>query len=389
MFQVKNFRRSTLFILYIIGFFFALRSALPSYISSSFLGEISRESLVGIIYTVTSILTIIAFVFMPSILRRIGNYRTILCLGAINTLALLGLSFFENIYVLLLLFMVSYVSTTLIAFCLDIFIERYSSDVETGRIRSIYLTSINLAWLISPFISGYLLENGDFWRVFISSTAVMIPILLLIAYNLKDFQDTEYHSFNIINTLKEVSKDKNIFSIMSVNFLLQFFYSWMVIYTPIYLHNYIGLNWSEIGIVFTIMLVPFVIIQLPLGWLADLKMGEKELLNLGFVIMAVSTSVMTYITGKNLLVWGLILFATRIGASMIEIMAETYFFKKINTKNADIISAYRMMVPFAYVLGPLIATVFICFFNIKYIFLALGLIMFLGLRYGRAIEDTK
>ena len=39
----------------------------------------------------------------------------------------------------------------------------------------------------------------------------------------------------------------------------------MIIYTPIYLHEHLLLGWDQIGFIFTIMLLPFIILEFPLG----------------------------------------------------------------------------------------------------------------------------
>jgi MFS family permease len=92
-----------------------------------------------------------------------------------------------------------------------------------------------------------------------------------------------------------------------------------------------------------------------------------------------------------MILWAVILFITRIGASTIEIMCDTYFFKKVDGLNANAISFYRMSGPLAYILGPLLATVMFSFFNfeIQYLFLVLGLIMIFGLGFSLALKDTK
>lgn len=105
--------------------------------------------------------------------------------------------------------------------------------------------------------------------------------------------------------------------------------------------------------------------------------------------MAVSTATMSFINGADLWIWALILFITRIGASMVEIMSETYFFKKVNSKNIDIIGFYRAARPIAYVVSPILASIYLKFFDVKYIFLLLGILMFFGLKYSLNIRDTK
>ncbi len=89
--------------------------------------------------------------------------------------------------------------------------------------------------------------------------------------------------------------------------------------------------------------------------------------------------------------WDSILFVTRIGASIIEVMCDTYFFKKVDSLNANIISFFRMSNPIAYIVAPLFAVIMLNFFSLElqYLFLALGLIMFIGLKFSLSLEDTK
>jgi MFS family permease len=172
------------------------------------------------------------------------------------------------------------------------------------------------------------------------------------------------------------------------NIMLRFFYSWMVIYTPIYLHEHIGFSWGEIGLIFSIMLVPFVVLGSPLGKIADKYIGEKELLSLGFVIVAVSTAYLSFVDSSNFLVWALVLLVTRIGASMVDIMSETYFFKKIDGSDSNLLGFFRMTGPIAFIIGPLLATLVLPFVGIKYLFLVLGILMLWGLRYSLTLKDT-
>jgi len=126
----------------------------------------------------------------------------------------------------------------------------------------------------------------------------------------------------------------------------------MVVYTPLYLTKYVGFSWAEIGVIFTIMLLPFVIFEIPVGRLADKKYGEKEFLTVGFIIMGIFTMAIGFVTVKNFWLWAAILFATRIGASFVEITCDTYFFKKVDQGKTDVIGFYRLTRPLSYVAAP-------------------------------------
>jgi MFS family permease len=163
----------------------------------------------------------------------------------------------------------------------------------------------------------------------------------------------------------------------------------MIIYTPIYLHEYLNFHWGEIGIIFTIMLLPFVILSFPLGKLSD-KMGEKEMLLIGFFISAVATLVIPFVKEPKLLTWALILFITRIGAATIEIMSESYFFKSINEENAEAISFFRNTTPLAYLVAPMLAIpILLLVPSFEYLFFVLGSLLFYGLFVTLRLRDVK
>lgn len=377
------------FVVYILGFLFALHMTLPIYINSSFLSQFSSERFVGIIYSAGSILTILSFIVIPLILRRYGGYKILLVLIMAEFFFTLALSFFKPPLFLIFFFIASLVSIAIIGFIIDIFLENISSDKNTGKIRGGFLTVINTAWIISPLIASFILTNGDYWKIYIASAILFIPVFFITKHNLKSIKKLEYEKISILKTIKSIWNDKDIRNVFMTSFLMQFFFAWMVIYTPLYLHNQVGFNWNQIGVLFSVMLLPYILTELPLGKIADNKLGEKEIMSIGFIIMAISTGIMSFVASGNFFLWMSILFLTRIGASMVEIMSETYFFKKIDSSQIQTISAFRTAKPFAYVIGPITATALLSLIEFKFIFMILGFLMFYGLRFSLALKDTR
>jgi MFS family permease len=92
----------------------------------------------------------------------------------------------------------------------------------------------------------------------------------------------------------------------------------------------------------------------------------------------------------DLWLWAIILFGTRAGAATIEVMSESYFFKKISEENADAIAFFRNNYPLAYVIAPLLATPILLFVPyFKYIFYILGAIVLCGLFIALRLKDIK
>ncbi len=203
------------------------------------------------------------------------------------------------------------------------------------------------------------------------------------------FRDGEPLHIKIRETIRFYLTNKDVFNVFTVHTILQIFYAYMVIYIPIYLSQYIGFSWAEIGIMFTIMLLPFVFIELPVGWLADKKWGEKEMMTVGLAIMGLFTLVVSFITTKDFLLWTAILFMTRVGAAMVEATSDSYFFKKVNKNDTDTIAFYRLGGPASYIIAPLLATLSLQFLPFHNIFIILGAMVICSCYYSLALHDTK
>lgn len=380
---------SPLIAVYLLSFFFTLHVAVPVYINSSFLGILTNPKTVGIIYAAASLLAIIALSVIPRILKSMGDFRATLIFLTLEVAAFFGLATLKDPVLLIALFIGSYVLIYLISFDLDLIVESFSRDASTGSIRGLYLTSANIAWVLAPILAAGILTDGDYWRVYMAAAFLLIPALVIFARKLQHFKDPRYRSAPFWKTAKVIWCRNDLRNIFAASFILQFFFTWMVIYTPIYLHEQLGFLWEDIGIMFSVMLVPFLLLEAPLGRLADKLFGEKEILSLGFIIIAAATALMSFVTDNSFLTWAVLLFMTRVGAACVEIMSETYFFKRIDKEDADIVSVQRSVRPLAGVAGPLVATALLPFIQFKLLFLILAIIVLSGLRFSLAIRDTK
>jgi MFS family permease len=377
--------------IYLLSFLFTLHISISAYVNSTFLTDIINEKFVGILYTTASLVTLILLSKSSKFLGNFGNRKTTLFFLVLNMISLVGLSFSHNPYLIGLSFLMFTVTNTLIFFCIDIFIEHFSDKEKTGRIRGLYLTIINLAWIISPMLTALIVKDNSQIRIvyFISLVMVSLATLGIILFT-KKFKDGMYKKTPFLKTLINLKNNKSMNSIVAINFLLQFFYALMVIYTPIYLSKHIGLTWMEIGIIFTVMLSPFVILGLPIGILIDkYKLNKKHLLNIGFIFAILSTAFIPFIDSKNILIWALVLFGTRVGASLIETTSEIYFFSKIDDKDAEVLGLYRNMNSLAYIIAPILTTILFLFMPFEFIFIVISTIMILGFYFIKRLKENN
>ena len=373
----------------LISFFFALHTAIPAYVDSSYLSLFTDEHFIGEIYMAVAAVTVLCFFLIYRILKRYGDYATAVGLIILDAVTLACIVWGQSFAVIATAFVLNMAILALISFTYDVFLETYTEVAHTGGVRGWFLTITNSAWILAPLIAGMIIYGHVYTGVFIAALILLAPVLYLVHKNFRRFPDSAYESPSAWATIREVAAMPDIWKLCVINIVLNTFYCWMIIYTPLYLAQTIGFDWSSIGIILTIMLVPFVLIQLPFGKLADEKYGEKELMGIGFAILGLATIALSFVTSHSLIVWAAALFVTRCGAAMAEVMIETYFFKKVNPKESNILAAFRTTRQIPYFLAPAITGIGLFFTGSTGLFIILGVICLLPLVLIAMIRDTK
>ena len=270
--------------LYAAIFFFGLHIFVPVYVNSSFLNQFLPEEILGYAYSVGAIFTIIALFYIPKVLRQFGNYKLTILIGLVSALAVLGLVFVESAVLAVILLLLFMTTRTLLIFVLDIFVERNTPEQDTGEIRGVLLSIAATTILMSTLLISVLLTDIDFWKIYLFSAVIIFPALFILFARFQSFEDREYDDFKVFESIKCILVDRNLHFTFMAHMILRIFFTWMVIYAPIYLHQYVGLTWTEIGIILAIGILPYILLEIPLGRAADDIMGEKELLTIGFFI---------------------------------------------------------------------------------------------------------
>ena len=373
----------------LVGFVYTLHLTLPMYVNSSFLSQFTDDDhTVSILYIIAAACTIIGFFSIGALINRFGNYRTILACILIQGLLFYGLITSTSFLPIAFFFIMSSVFVAMIGFSIDIFLEKYSDYSHTGGIRGLYMAINNGAWVLAPLIGAALIVGTKYHNVYIAALGILVILFYLVYKNLNHFKDPHYRHLSLRNTLTKVLENKNLYKLFAANTILNTFYAWMIIYIPIYLHETIGFDWSQIGVILTIMLLPLVIFQFPAGKLADRGWGEKKIMTLGFLILGFSTCTLAFITSQSVLVWAIALFVTWIGASIAQVMMEAYFFKKVPPENEDVFSTFRVTRYIAYICATTITAIGSAYTSQAELFIILGILSLWGIRYALTIEDA-
>lgn len=374
--------------LYFISFLLGASSAFVLYIESDYFKTATGSENITYFYIIANLFALLIVFNWHHLLRTFGKSKVYLFALAVKGIVILLLSLLSisRLSAWLLAF---YMILTLLTWLdIDILLETCSIDKVTGKIRGMFMTIVSAGYLISPIFAGYLVSRYGFQSAFAVAFLIILVIFSISIWQLRNINHYHPRRIGFLELLSKVWKRKNVLRAYYLSFLLEFFYALMIIYTPLYLLN-LGFSWTEIGKMFTIMLVPFVIIQYPVGILVDRYFEERDLLKIAIVITAVATAAIFFISSKNFFVWAMALLGTRIGASLFDVLKESYFFKRVDQRDVDIVNFFRTVRPMAYIIGPLIATPVVIFLHIKFIFPIIGLGVLTGFWAAKNLASSR
>lgn len=383
----EKFDKSKVRIIGMLSFFMGFSGAMLAYVMSTYFSEAIGGDDVGFFYLIAYSVVLIFLLNLHKLIRKFGKsfiYQT----SFIAKIILLSLLVTLPISVTGGWIMVLYIIFSGISWvALDGILEAFSRDSESGRIRGSHLAIMNTGFIVGPLLSSQILDKFGFTGIFLIILIIHIIVLSIALFTLRGTSHKFAESISVGGLLRKVSKRRNVLRIYYISFVLEAFYALMVAYVPIYLLGK-GFSWEQLGIAFTIMLIPFVIVQYPVGIIADKKMGEKEILIVAILIMAFSTLAFFISDPVDIFIWTVILFFTRVGASLIEVLRESYFYKRIDGTDIDVISFFKTAKSVAHIVAMFIASLILFFAGINYVFLLVALISFTALYPAFKLVDN-
>ncbi len=379
-------------IILLFGFLLALADAITGYIQSSYLKSYVGESSVGLIIATAAFLTIVASFFYPRLIKSLGNFRSALLINFLILASSAALLLGANSWIIIPAFIIRYAALILMLINFDIYLEQSSSNKEAGAVHTSYLTFYNLAWLMSPILASWLVGQDNYVNTFRFSFWIILLLglcLLWLGRRLPQGHHPILNEVKLSATLQKIRHSHDLRKIIGSTVCLYIFYAIAVLYVPLRLHDELGFSWQQLGIIFTIMLLPFVLIQYPAGLIADKRWGEKEMLITGNIILALSCLAFWFINSHSLILWAAILFISRLGAAITEAMQETYFFKKVKAEEYGLITMFRQTRTTGWLLGSGLAFALLLFWPLKSLFLGVAIIILLNTLSLITLRDTN
>jgi predicted MFS family arabinose efflux permease len=363
------------------------------YVNSSYLEQYFSAQVVSIFYIIGSLCMLAGFFLTPKLIKCIGVVRTITYFTLVEFVALILLALSTNPSHAAILFIVHFTIVPLILFSLDTLMEGLigSDESGTGSKRGLVLTLGGLALALAALSMGEIIGSGTprFSAIYIAGALLLIPFMSLLIWNFRKYKDPVYEKTHAILSLRAFWHKKDIRNVFFAHLLLQVFFSWLVMYNTTYLTAVIGYSWETVGFLLSIAMLAYVIFEYPVGRLADLYFGEKEMMAIGFMVMAISIACFQILDDSSFILWAIVLFMTRTGAALVETTTESYFFKHTKGKDAGFVGIFRIAQPLGYIIGPILGGISLFYFQFSFIFVIFGLCMVPGLFFAMALHDTR
>lgn len=368
---------------------FGFADTFSVYLLSNYYATVIGSDNVSFFFMLAASISLLFFFCIQPIIRAFGKARTLyfFLLSGIILLAILSrlnVSYFSA--AILLLFNIISVALWVL---FDVLLEGFTPNHVSGRTRGLSLTLSNLGVLLAPLLAALVLTAAGYQGVFF---VCLLFYCVIFMYTLVGFRKETMKQplprLSYIHGLREVLRRKELRHSYALSFGLYFFYAVMIIYMPLYLLN-LGFGWQEIGLLFTSMLIPFVLIQYPLGWLADRKYGEKEMLLVSLIIGIAATIGMGILTTTSFLSWAILLVISRFGIAGLEVLKESYFYKHVDGDDVDVIAFFYTSQGAASIFATALASGLLVFLPLESSFFLTAGVLALVFCYTLRMVDTR
>ncbi|MCH8519430.1 MAG: MFS transporter [Nanoarchaeota archaeon] len=366
-----------------IGINFLLYLVISSIISflSIYLNSFGlSESEISFLFMISNFITLFLFIIFPIVIIFFNIYKIFLVslLVFISSLFLFLQNNLIIIYFSLFIFLIGRVlsrnSSTLI-------FKNLVNSFDFSKIQGLYFVFINLSWIISPVLFGFIINLYGINLMFIISILIIIICTFLFTLNFKSKMITVSENTLNMKNFKEI--DLNFFKIViQKNFLLIYMtslgpYIWFIL-TYVYMPLFIVFNFEEVYYVGLYIALINILNLITSYYLIKFIsfFSIKKLYVLGYFFSFIGTFSIFFINPFYTILITLII---NIFVGVLEPINEIIFFKLFSGNNANLsYSIYNSSSEVSSIITLLLIGLILTiteFFNI--IFIIISLLFFL------------
>ncbi len=263
-----------------------------------------------------------------------------------------------------------------------VMINDLTPSKKTGGFFGSTIAAIFLGSIFGPLLGGYLANKHGLRAPFVVSSIISAVALSFIFIGTREVGEKtiplkERHRYHHLRYIHKLFNSKRLMFINLLGFLNPFIMSCIVsTVLPIYGEKQIGLDYTLIGMVFSVISISSFLVSAPSGVLSD-KFGRKPLLAIGFSLFAIanflfpySTNLLNIIFPSILLGLGCGLISPSMWASLSDATAPE--------ETAISIGVFRTFIAVGLIAGPTVAGVLMNPRNMDMLFYLVSLIALLA-----------
>ena len=392
MHTLRRWKLSVIDKIGVVGLFSSFAIAAVTTIWAIYLDSFVRNAAyVGFITSFFTIIGICSYIFLIPLVERSNKAKLYSLVVLIYLVSYILFALLPHLYVIIILGTIIAITASLKVTLFGIIIRDKTKNDCLSKNEGIIYTILNLSWLISPVIAGFISSKYGMRSVFIFG-AIMLTFTFLFfrMFKINDSRITKKVDKNPLKPFIAFFKNKKRNYAYFLSGGVNFWWSLIYIYIPIYIFES-GFSERIIGYFLGAVVIPLVLTEYYFAKLAG-KRGFRKIFVIGYSILGVSALIAFFISNLHLTL--LILVLASFGAGMLEPTTEAYFFDVINKKQRDkFYGPYNTAIDLNSFISTSLAAVILLFLPFKSIFILFSVVMFIfalmSSRIKNVIESRK
>jgi MFS family permease len=352
---------------------------------------VHSASTVGFISGILTFVSFISFFIFIPLIEKSSKSKILAYSLFLLSLVYIFLSINNNLYIFLLLALISTVLVTLRVTSFGIIIRDKSTKKNLSKNEGIMYTSLNLAFAIGPPLAGYLAVKYSMNIVFfLTSVFFFIAFFIFKIFRIKNINIKKRADTNIIKNFFDFFKNKDRAMAYILGGGVNLWLVLIFLFIPIFIiRNNLSNLW--IGYFLFGAVLPPILLEYFFAKLAG-KVGFRKIFKIGFLIPAVISFICFFISDIYVILGLLVL--SGIGIAMLEPTTEAYFFDTLKGKQElRFYGPYNTTIDVNYFIGEILSATILIFLPFKFLFLLFSFFMmimfFLSYKVKNIVEEKR
>jgi O-antigen/teichoic acid export membrane protein len=238
---------------------------------------------------------------------------------------------------------------------------------------------------------------------YLVSGMMLIPLYIFMRHYYRTIEEPRMRGGHTLKALTKLRHNADLRAAFATSITFEIFVSVLAIYAAPMITSALGISIQlYLAVMLPISLISGIVLPYYIGVLADKKVGEKEFIVLGTIIMSSSALLLPFITDDNLMIGtnsifyiSIFLLIVRLGTTLCQTAVYSYFYKKVDKRDADMTALFSISWPIGLVIAPIIGAIanacsyYLNSDNYTIIFILLSLCTAYSLKYVFKMKDTK